>query len=242
MDSPGTVLSVRGQARRVVPPDSAVADGNFEVVGSSKAAALAEASAIGDRITSDLAALGAVVQTLDTARHPLTWVIRNVGTRPEIVVPDPQTNLPEATGRIFAWAALSLTVRDFGLLDPLAAGLAGHESFRLHSVTWHVDDDNPGWRVVRADAIREAIRQGQDYASALGASLVHVEQIADAGLLGGAPQPAHGGWQMERAMGVSAMAMSGDPNGGPSLTPVPQEITATIEARFTTTAVTLPNG
>lgn len=50
---------------------------------------------------------------------------------------------------------------------------------------WSVDDDNPDWALVRADAISAALFKGQDYASALGGSVVAVEHVADAGLLGG---------------------------------------------------------
>jgi len=64
----------------------------------------------------------------------------------------------------------------------------------------------------------------------------YVEHIADAGLLGGDSAPYH----TVRSMAFSASG-GGDQPGIPALTPVPQELIATIEARFRTTDVSLPS-
>jgi uncharacterized protein YggE len=217
-----------------VPPDSASVFGSLEVVAESKVAALEEAGRVANQITDAVAALGGVAQAANTEAHPLTWSTRTVGTRRE-QIHNFQTQQPEETGRVFAHVAMQFAVRDFELLDALGDQLAEHEMFNIHGVNWHVDDDNPGWPSVRAEAIHAAIRQGRDYAAALGCSLIRVEHIADAGLLGSRePEAARGGRVM-----ASAMRMGGDPGGGPSLDPVPQELSATIEARFTTTPVTL---
>jgi uncharacterized protein YggE len=236
-DSPGPVLSVRGHARQSVPPDAASIYGSLEVVAESKLAALDEAGRLVDQVGAALAALGAVTATPDTERHPLTWSTRAVSTRHEQIF-NPQTQQSQDTGRVFVHTTLQFEVRDFDLLDPLADRLGEQDAFDILGVTWHVDDDNPAWPQVRAAAIHAAIRQGRDYAAALGSSLERVEHIADAGLLGsGTPEGARGGRTMARAV-----AMSGDASGGPSLDPIPQELTATIEARFTTAPVTLPTG
>ena len=126
-----------------------------------------------------------------------------------------------------------LTVRELDTLDELTALLAGHDRLRVDEVQWGVDPDNPAWPVVRADAIRAAIRKGRDYAAALGGSLQSVEHLADAGLLGGTDQPYGGAWVHQ-----SGMARSGS-RGVPSLDPVPQTLTATIEARFVAVGVSL---
>lgn len=105
----------------------------------------------------------------------------------------------------------------------------------VHGTRWAVDEDNPAWTLVRADAIRAAIAKGRDYAAALGAGLERLEQVADTGLLGGAGDGAPGDL---RYLSGPARASSGQP-GTPTLDPVPQELTATIEARFVTTAVAL---
>ena len=63
-----------------------------------------------------------------------------------------------------------------------------------------------------------------------------VEHIADAGLLGGDTAP----YQPGHVVAARAYSGSGDQPGTPALTPVPQELIATIEARFRTTEVSLP--
>ncbi|MGE5155943.1 MAG: SIMPL domain-containing protein [Betaproteobacteria bacterium] len=89
---------------------------------------------------------------------------------------------------------------------------------------------------MRADAIRAALHKGQDYASALGGTIVSVVHVADAGLLGGDT------WdrQAHRANGDMSLGYSGGPDSA-SLDPVPQELGTTIEARLTATIGPLPN-
>ena len=107
----------------------------------------------------------------------------------------------------------------------------------MHGVTWHVDWDDPAWPQVRAAAIGAAIGKARDYAAALGAAVRHVEHIADAGLLGGDTAPYQPGGFVARK-GFSAGI---EQPGIPALNPVPQELIATIEARFRTTEVSLPS-
>jgi len=102
---------------------------------------------------------------------------------------------------------------------------------------WHADWDNPAWPQVRAAAIGAAIGKARDYAAALGATLRQVEHIADTGLLGGDTAP----YQPGRIMAARALAVGGEQAGTPALNPVPQELIATIEARFRTTGVSLPS-
>ena len=115
----------------------------------------------------------------------------------------------------------------------MAGLLAAQPDLDVQGVTWHVDWDNPAWPQVRAAAIGAAMGKARDYAAALGAALRQVEHIADAGLLGGdtaAYQTGHS---------AAFRATRGGQSGTPALTPVPQELVATIDARFRTTDVSL---
>ncbi len=135
------------------------------------------------------------------------------------------------TGRHQASVSLLITVRDFAMLEGVATTVTGRDSVEVHSVSWSVDEDNAQWALVRADAIRAALLKGQDYAAALGGTVVSVDHVADAGLLGG---DNHG-----RMPSNFSMAASGG-GGEMSLTPVPQILSATIEARFTAVVSALP--
>jgi uncharacterized protein YggE len=235
-DPTGPVLSVRGDARRTVAPDYAILAGAISEPRPVKPDAVRAVAADLDRLTTDLAALGGVAFGPETGRSPLTWSAQSATTYPERDY-NGESGRDEPTGRVVATVAVLIGVRAFGMLDALGAVLATHETLNVRDVTWGVDWDNPAWRTVRADAIEAAIGKGRDYAAALGGSLDRVEHIADVGLLGGGDSTAY---RLTSARGARAMASGGGEGDAPSLDPVPQELTATIEARFTAAGVSLP--
>jgi len=236
MNSGGSpLLSVRAEARQLVAPDYAVVDGLIEHTTGSKVEAVRSVTDSLDRLTADLAALGAVPFDEGAGRRPLTWSAHSAATREELYH-DRETMRMERSGQVTATVALRVIIRDLDALDDLSGVLAAYPSLNVHGVMWHVDWDNPAWPQVRAAAIGAAIGKARDYAAALGATLHHVEHIADAGLLGGDTAP----YQPVRAL-AKAFGGSGDQPGTPALTPVPQELIATIEARFRTTDVSLPS-
>ena len=185
-----------------------------------------------DRLTADLAALGAVPFDEATGRSPLTWSAYSSTTREENYH-DHETGRLVRTGQVTATVALWVTVRDLDTLDDLGGMLAAHPGLNVHGVTWDVDWDNPAWPQVRAAAIGAAISKARDYAAALGATVRQVEHIADTGLLGGDTAP--------HAVAAGAFSARAGQSGTPALNPVPQELIATIEARFRTTEVSLPS-
>jgi uncharacterized protein len=227
-DSAGLLLSVRGEARRIVPPDCAVVAAAIACLRGSKVEAVRAAAAELDGLTADLAAQGGVALDASTGQRPLTWSAQSATTHVEHAYDD-KTGRHQPTGQVTATVAVVITVRAFGLLDPLGGVLAAHEAVSVHHVDWQVDWDNPAWPDVRAAAIQAAIQKASDYAAALGGSLRTVEHVADAGLLGG-DGPGYqftGGSKMARV----AAAAGGEPDT-PSLDPVPQELVAVIDARF----------
>ena len=232
-DPAGLLLSVRGEARRMVPPDCAVVTAGIACLRGPKAEAVRAAAAELDGLTADLAVQGGVALGAGTGRRPLTWSAQSATTHAERAHDD-KTGRHQLTGRVTAAVAIVITVRAFGLLDALGAVLAAHEAVSVHHVDWQVDWDNPAWPDVRAAAIQAAIAKGHDYAAALGGSLRTVEQIADAGLLGG------GNPEYRFSAGRTAYAAAaGGESDAPSLDPVPQELVAIIEARFTAGGVSL---
>ena len=232
-DSP--LLSVRAEARQLVAPDYAVVDGLIEHTERSKVEAVRSVTGSLDRLTADLAALGAVPFDEGAGRRPLTWSAYSSATHEELYH-DKETRRMERSGQVTATVALRVTVRDLDRLDDLSGVLAAQPGLNVHGVTWHVDWDNPAWPQVRAAAIGAAIGKARDYAAALGATVRHVEHIADVGLLGGDSAP-----YLPVHTVMSKAYSGGDRPGTPALTPVPQELIATIEARFRTTEVSLPS-
>jgi uncharacterized protein len=235
-DADGVLVSVRAEARQLVAPDYVVLDGLFEHTAGSKVEAVGLVAASLDRLTADLAALGGVPFDEATGRRALTWSAYSSATR-EGSYHDQETGRLERTGQVTATVALQVTVRDLDTLDDLGGVLVAQPGLNVHGVMWHVDWDNPAWPQVRAAAIGAAIGKARDYAAALGATVRQVEHIADTGLLGGDTAP---DWRGRKSVGFAGSAGSGRPET-PALNPVPQELTATIEARFRTTEVSLPS-
>jgi uncharacterized protein len=233
-DPAALLLSVRGESRQMVAPDYAAVAVTIASSRGSKLEAVQATSAGLDSLTADLAARGGVALDTDTGRHALTWSAQSVTTYVERFH-DKTTGRSEPTGLVNAAVAVTITVRAFELLDALGTVLAVHELVSVHEVTWHVDWDNPAWRRVRAAAIQSAIGKGRDYASALGVSLRAVEHIADAGLLGGE----NAQFRFTGAARAARAAPGAADSDTPSLDPVPQELAAIIEARFTADGVSL---
>jgi uncharacterized protein YggE len=230
----GTLLSVRAEARDLVAPDYAIVDGLIEHTAGAKAEAVRLVAGSLDRLVAELAALGAVPFDAGAGRRPLTWSAHSWSTREELYH-DQQTMQMERSGQLIATVALRVTVRDMDVLENLSGVLTAAPGLNVHGVMWQVDWDNPAWPQVRAAAIAAAIGKARDYAAALGATVQYVEHIADAGLLGG-------DGTSNGAVYSAAFSRSGHHETGiPTLTPVPQELIATIEARFRTTDVSLPS-
>jgi uncharacterized protein YggE len=221
-----TVLSVRGDAHTEVSPDLSVLSCAITTYDPDKSAALAAAARRLDTVLADLASLGGVVRTAASDRHPLSWLARSARSYTEF---DYDTGHQERTGRIVAMISLRIEVRDFALLDRLGGVLANHADLHVNEVGWSVDHDNAAWPSVRAAAIDAAIAQARDYAAALGGSLVSVDHVADAGLLGSVNSEQ----AMARTFGFRASGARevNDSEDAPSLDPEPIELVAVIEAR-----------
>ena len=222
------VISVRSEVERSVDPDRLTLHGHMGALRENKEAALLAAAVTLDAFKSALGQLGAVALTASTARHPLTWSVQQIQTHP---YHDPATGRPDTT--IAAAAQVVITLRDLERLPELEKCLMSIDGFQVGHAQWQVDHDNPAWAELRAEAIREALQKGRDYAAALDARLVEVLHVADVGLLGG-----EGG-----AVAVARSFRASGGGGGPmqtlSLDHAPQVLMAHIEARFRTTPIPL---
>jgi uncharacterized protein len=228
----GPVLSVRAQAVRTIAPDLLVLSGALETKADLKADAVAEAGRLQRDLLAALVAMGGQQAPVGGARVPLCWVTRTVATFPEQEFGSAKQQM-ELTGRTVARVGLEFRIRDFDLLERLDATLNGIDAYQGYGSSWSVDEDNPAWRAVRADAIRDALRQADDYAAALSCRVSRVEQVADAGLLSDAAGGAEH-FRASRAVSLSA-SMGGAP---PALDPEPQQLSASIDVRCATELLT----
>lgn len=229
-------LSVRGEARQTVAPDQADVPGRLIAAEPTKPQAMTTAGARLGTLTDSLGALGGRPLTPETARAPLTWSAYSLTTRVEREH-NPETGRFEPTGMIVASVNVSVAVRDFALLGPVGIVFARQEGFYVDGVNWLVDDDNPAWSVVRGAAVQAAVRKARDYAAALGSSLTGLDHLADTGLLGGSGPPVPVARAASRML--ASAAPPDDDLDAPSLDPVPQELTAVVEARFSASSVAL---
>jgi uncharacterized protein YggE len=235
-ESQGLTLSVRGEASHRVSPDAVVFAGQVAVARASKPDAVRAVARALDALTSGVAALGGVPLTAESGRSSLTWSAYAATTYAEREH-NPVTGRHELTGQTLASVELQVTARDFGVLEALQAVFSGQEVFNVNNVNWYVDDDNPAWPEVRTAAINAAVSKARDYAAALGTSLTSVEHVADVGLLAGSGDAPRVLSRFGRAASASG---AGGGAGTPSLDPVPQELTAVVEARFRAATAPLP--
>lgn len=199
----------------------------------SKMAATSQVQSVLAAILAEVRRMGGQVLTERSSRAALTWSAQSIQTQPEYGQ-HKITGEHGPTGRQQSSVTLQINVRDFALLEDISAELTSRDSVQLHSVSWSVDEDNSHWALVRSDAIQAALLKGQDYAAALGGTIISVDHVADAGLLGGDG----GGWAASRRrVALSAMGAGLDDM---TLDPVPQVLSATIEARFTAEVRALP--
>lgn len=129
-DPASAVLSVCGDARRLVAPDYVVLDAAITSSRQSKPDALRTVASALDRLTADLASRGAVALSGQTERRPLTWSAWSATTRVEHDH-NKKTGRYEPTGQVVASVAVSVTLRALELLDALSAILASHESLNV---------------------------------------------------------------------------------------------------------------
>lgn len=217
----GTVIAVRGEAAVTVDPDVANIAIGMSVAADHTVAAADVGHAL-ERLTKDLGVLGGVARTVSSDREALTWSTTSIGSHPEM---DPQTHRP--TGRTISAVRLEVRVRDFALLGPFQALVAGHSAVAIDHLGWSVDRTNPAWRSLRTEAVNDAVDRARQYAEALGGRLVRVLEIGDQGMGSRGPRAA------------VAFAAAGRPMQPPTIDPTPQVLSASVEARFLAAGIDL---
>ena len=171
MSLPLPQVAVRSTAHRDVPPDS------FEVTVRLVCRA-ADAAAAATSLTTGFAR---IEQTIDSLPGPVSqrktvWrhhpddaqITEWIAARHVVV-----------TGRDNERAGAAM--RAFAELTDTVDGI------ELHGPSWRLDNDNPAYGEVQADAVGEALARARRYAVTLGGRLGTLIELADTGLLDGRP-------------------------------------------------------
>ena len=207
------VVAVRGEATRDVEPDLAV-------ITASVSARSADRQRTLRLLTERLDALRALVDTYGPAVERRES--GGVSVRPE--------TSGKSAERVKGYLGLATTrvwVGDFTALGDIVVALSDLELTTVNGPVWLLRPENPAYREVRHEALRDAVDRARDYARAVGAELVELVELADAGLSGRSePSP--------MAFAVSAQTYRG---AAPELNldPELQRVYASVEARFTMT-------
>jgi uncharacterized protein YggE len=217
-----TTISVRGEARHVVPPDFAVLAVGVVIRETDKQVALDRASQVQTAVVDLLRERGGVALTIDSIVAPLTWATQSFSAHPDEEW-DERKRRSHVGWRVHV--PVSVTLRDLALLDDLATALSAVPDLEVHQVEWQVDPHNAAWPVVRAAAIEDAISKARHYAAALHGEVTGLVHVADAGLLAGQDQ-------LRYSASMAGAHELGGFGGGVALDPAPLEISAVIEARF----------
>jgi uncharacterized protein YggE len=225
-----TTISVRGEARRVVPPDLAVVATAVRLRNRDKQAALDRGAAMQDDVLEVLRERGGQSLTVESVDAALTWSTTSFSADRVRRRADPRRGVVDFDGwRVYV--PIMVTLRNLAQLEDIARALAAVRQLRIQQVSWGVDRRNPAWPAVRAAAIADAVAKARDYAGALGGTVTALVHVADAGLLGGRDH-----YSEQQSFRLSGLGFSKRGEGRtPTLDPAPQEISAVIEARFEAT-------
>jgi uncharacterized protein len=198
---------VRGEAVLTVPPEVADVVATVRVRARDRRTALERCQAGLDDVTAVVDAAGDDVETVATAG--MSVYEERYERRPPETVATVQTRL--VVGRIEA-------------AGELLVALGGLDDVEVGGPYWRLRPDSPAHEEARLAALRDAVRRARLYASAFGAEITGLVQVADAGLSGqGTLRFAEAG------SGVAALEQSGPVL---DLSPEDQRVHGSVEVRF----------
>jgi hypothetical protein len=203
------VVAVRGEAVREVPPEVARFAVTVEARDRDRETTLRRLAERADAVRAMIDGYGPAVERREAG---------HLQVHPELK--GPRERVVAYQGSL----TTTVTVADFGVLGELMLRLADQEQTSVAGPWWELRPGSPVHREARRAAIDEAISLARDYAEALGARLVALLELSDAGMR---PQP----------MMASRMAFAKDAAAESipqiDLDPQPQSVHAAVEARFT---------
>ncbi|MBL8774538.1 MAG: SIMPL domain-containing protein [Acidimicrobiales bacterium] len=216
----GPLVTVRGEAVAEVPPELA-----------QVAVAVVARDRDRDRVVRDL---DERARAVDAVLDRFADAVERVETDTVRVTPQFASSKPrEKVSGYEGSVRRTVVVHRFEVLGDLLALLSGVELTTVTGPWWSLRPQSEAVRAVRVAAVHDAVRRAREYAGALGATLLTLEELADSDLLS-APEP-----RPMAVAGAAAQAFRGAPAPETfsfDLTPAPQVVHAAVEARFRATA------
>jgi uncharacterized protein YggE len=159
------IVTVRGEAQLDVPPDLATFSVTVHSAGDSAERIRAELADASSRIGGLLEQYAAAIEQSSTSGLHIAPVFhRRTGTK--------------ITGYRGTFST-QIVVRDLESLSPIVFALAPLPNSQLDGPWWSLRPDNAAYRNVRLTAIGDARRRADDYAGAVGATVVDLVEISD---------------------------------------------------------------
>ena len=183
-------ITVTGEGKITVKPDTASVSLGVQVTASTATEALSRANASATSLIASVKAAGIGDDDIATSGVSIY----------------PQYNSKNAITGYQATNTVRITVRDIGRTGQLidAASTAAGDDITVGGVSFYVDDSEGLIGAARADAIHNARKRAGQYAAAAGATIGDVIQISEP-MIGG-PVP-----QMFRAASMSKFDSGGSP-------------------------------
>ena len=168
------ILAVRGEVSREVEPELATFSVTVSARDTDRGTTLARLTERHDALRAALDEYATAIERRETGAVSVYPESRRAGER-----------VKGYTGSI----STRVTMTDFVLLGELMLRLADADQTVVYGPWWGLRPDSPVRREARRAAVGEAITRATEYAEALGARVVRLVELADAGLAAGQPQP-----------------------------------------------------
>ncbi len=213
------IVTVRGEATREVDPEIAIITVTCTARDRDRTATLSRLSARVDTLRAALATWAGALEKQETSRLS--------------VYAEPARRGEKVTA--YAGSATThVTVMDLDVVGDLMMHLADLDQASVSGPYWSLRPGSPAFREARQTAITDALTRAREYAAALGAHVTGLVELTDAGMPGGEVAP----------MRFAAASKARGPSAGPpplDLDPQRQQVTASVEGRFTISDPTVLN-
>ncbi|MBW5484577.1 SIMPL domain-containing protein [Streptomyces bambusae] len=212
-------VAVRGEARLEVDPEIARIHITVSARGTDRRTALEDLTRRNTAVLDLVKSYGDAVEKLETGAFSIT---------PELTRHGRTERVRAYHGRVRITAELG----DFTALGELTTRLADHELTSVDGPWWALRPTSPAHGEARKQAVLEAVQRAREYATALGADLAALVELADVGAENATPYGRPGG------AGMRTMAFAGaEETTAPALDlePERQTVLAQVNARFTMT-------